>query len=257
MYTVRRAHAQLATLMRHCRSWARSGRRGVGSGVPQAPTGPPWRYLLDHASVNVYTRYDHRTPFQRKHRLSALLVSFLTRAALVVIRTTFKVRVFGDFPSEGCVAVSKHDSYLDAALVVALSERVTPIASIVCAENRLNKWVLTNYGVIWANAHALVDGSNVASSGKVCWCAPKGFGASRHGTKYARARTGAVRIAKRADRAIVCLWIGGPYRSPKSLRPRIDITIGPPLVSEYGESARRFSDRIIQILEADPSQVPA
>lgn len=208
----------------------------------------PWRYLLTGEPVNVDLRYDHRHPFKRKNRWATLVVSLLSRGIMVVLRARYRFRVEGDFPPGGCVAVSIHGSYIDGALPAALSSMVTPVVSTRCQASRVRTWFLENYGVIWAGPHAITAGAEIARTGRICWLAPQGFAASRHGTSFDRARLGAARMAMLENRPVVGIIFdhqGGLGRQ------RVRIRINSPLWAEPSESAREFTTRLMKTLGTD------
>ena len=195
-----------------------------------------------------------RVDVRRRHasvarrRRSTLAVSLLGRLMALALRAAYRITVRGEFPPEGCVAVSAHDSYLDAVVPSALSPRVTPVVSKLCQRLPLNRWFLENYGVIWTGLSALPEGAQAARAGGVCWLAPLGVSKSRQGTTFRKPRSGAARIALAADRPIVGLSIVRRPRAGSSLRPVIEVVIGAPIHPAADETPQRLTARIAELL---------
>jgi len=207
----------------------------------------PWRYLRTGERVDASIRFDHRSTSHHKSRISTYLVSFLVRSIFLLIRARYRVRVQGWLPEIGCVAVSIHNTYLDAIFPSALSPRVTPVVSNLVLHSRFRRWFFTNYGAIWSGMEAIPQGVRVVCADYVCWLAPHGFAHSRHGSAYSKARLGAARIALLAQRPVVGISIH--VQKTRRARPTLLIRISEPLWPHVDETARHFTTRFMASLD--------
>ena len=145
-------------------------RRSTGGGdAPRSPGGRPWRYLLTGAPCNAGTYLLREHDTGRSSRQARVAVSVLARSVASILRTRFDFSFRGDLPQSGCVLVSRHDSYWDGVVAVALDPRVVPITSGNWRSIPAVGWVLDTYGVLWTGDETIARATSMVRRGAACW----------------------------------------------------------------------------------------
>lgn len=180
-------------------------------------------------------------------RVAAVLVTALGRP---ILRAAVRVRVEGRVPDSGAVLASNHPSLLDGPLMMALDDRVRPIAKpqprpAVALALRLS-------GALLVGGHALQGAVDHLRRGGLVWLAPEG---RMTGAVLGRGRSGAARMATQAGAPVVPVFIdyGGtagprlqqwrPWR-----RPVVRVTFGAPMLPGLQEPAETVTRQLMTAL---------
>ncbi len=179
-----------------------------------------------------------------------IAVSVIARLIASTMRARFEISLSGELPPSGCVLVSRHDSYWDGVMAVALDPRVVPITSARWRSIRFAGWVLDSYGVLWTGERAVDGAIALVQRGCACWVAPRAYD---RGESDRTAHLGAARICVGAQAPAVPVRMTGLAAGARlhAARSRAEVSIGPPVWPHPAEGAQEFSERLERTLAPD------